>query len=126
MCRRGDYIRIQRLGWLACAGSSVLAFGGLCASRKEEAVTATYHEGYEHGLEMGRVRALKDLAALQSDPDSVEVLSQRLFVSEQIVDWVVEYFTHYRKQVAEGKKPYGFNGHIEWHAREQQKMREPK
>lgn len=39
MCRRGDDIRIQRLGWLVCAGPSVLAFGGLCSLRKEEAVT---------------------------------------------------------------------------------------
>lgn len=89
-------------------------------------MTATYADGYNHGLEMGRARALKELAALQSDPDSVEVLSQRLFVSEQITDWVVQYFDYIRQCRIDGKKAYGFNGHIEWHAREQQKLREPK
>lgn len=84
----------------------------------------TYHNASKHGEEWGRARALKEIAALHADPDSVERMSQRLMVSENIVDWVVSYFEHYRQRVKEGLKPYGLNGHIEWHAREQQKMRE--
>lgn len=86
--------------------------------------TVTYHDASKHGEEWGRARALKEIAALHDDPDSVERMSQRLMVSENIVDWVISYFDYIRKCRKEGTKAYGFNGHIEWHAREQKKMRE--
>lgn len=84
----------------------------------------TYHDAVKHGQEWGSLKAIKKLADLKDDPDSIERMSQRLQVSEAIVDWVVSYFDHYRKCIKENKRPYSLNGHYEWHAREQQKMRE--
>jgi hypothetical protein len=84
---------------------------------------ATFADGVAHGFELGRARALKELADLESDPESLTRLSQRLFVAEQITDWVANYFDECRQRTAEGKRLYGFNGHLEWHVREQIKMR---
>lgn len=88
-------------------------------------MSATFDDGVKHGLELGRAQALRDLAALESDPEAFARLSQRLFVAEQITDWLASYFDDARKRIQEGKRPYGVNGHIEWHVREQIKMREP-
>lgn len=86
----------------------------------------TFDEGMRYGKEIGRMEALKEITALHDDPDSVERMSYRLLVAENIVDWVVQYFDFRRKQIAEGQRPYAFNGHIEYHAREQVKLRETK
>jgi hypothetical protein len=85
---------------------------------------ATFADGVKHGEELGRARALRELAALETDPEALARLSQRLFVAEQITDWLASYFDDSRKRMQEGKRPYGINGHIEHHVREQIKMRE--
>lgn len=78
-----------------------------------------FSEGSRSGARHGYRRAVKELAKLEADPESVARLRARLNLAEDIVDWIGLHFDNEREQ----HKRLPLNDHIASHVREQQRMR---